>query len=393
VTDEKERSDDGDPDLESGWDFDDDEPLASARPTMAPPFDLATYAKEAMVPSQGGGGAQPPSGPAAPPPESGEQPAASVPALVLSLPPPPPLPGRAAARASAFPPARPAAPKPPTPSSRELDFSDANPVTMPPPANRPTRSSGPARDEVTGERATPEWGKQERTTREGLAPLSTIMTPLPPSSGAPSQRITPREMQRLEDELILSRAERAAAGPTSAQSSSDNLLSLANHRAPLLTPTRVPVVTPPAGSAAAITGKGPAADNAGGAPAVADPVVEMQERFALGDYSGALVMAESMLDENPSHAEAREYAESCRSVLQQMYTARIGPLDRVPIVEVARDQLRWLSIDHRTGFILSLVDGVSSLEMILDVSGMPPLDALRMLFELVQQRIISVRED
>ena len=126
---------------------------------------------------------------------------------------------------------------------------------------------------------------------------------------------------------------------------------------------------------------------------VTDPIVEMQERFALGDYSGALVMAESMLDENPTHVEAREYAESCRSVLQQMYTARIGPLDRVPVVDVARDQLRWLSIDHRTGFILSLVDGISSLEMILDVSGMPPLDALRMLFELVQQRIISIRDD
>jgi pyrroline-5-carboxylate reductase len=27
---------------------------------------------------------------------------------------------------------------------------------------------------------------------------------------------------------------------------------------------------------------------------------------------------------------------------------------------VARDQLRWLSIDHRAGFVLSLVDGVSS---------------------------------
>ena len=42
---------------------------------------------------------------------------------------------------------------------------------------------------------------------------------------------------------------------------------------------------------------------------------------------------------------------------------------------------------------LSLVDGISSLEMILDVSGMPSLDALRILFELVEQRIISLRDD
>ncbi len=125
----------------------------------------------------------------------------------------------------------------------------------------------------------------------------------------------------------------------------------------------------------------------------ADPLIEMRERFALGDYSGALVMADSLLEDNPTNPEAREYAESCRKVLQQMYTARIGPLDRVPVVEVARDQLRWLSIDHRAGFVLSLVDGVSSLEMILDVSGMPTLDALRILYELVQQRIISFRSD
>jgi len=74
-----------------------------------------------------------------------------------------------------------------------------------------------------------------------------------------------------------------------------------------------------------------------------------------------------------------------------MYTARIGPLDRVPLVMVPRDQLRWLSIDHRAGFVLSRVDGVSSLEMILDVSGMPELDSLRILCELAQQRIISFR--
>ena len=124
-------------------------------------------------------------------------------------------------------------------------------------------------------------------------------------------------------------------------------------------------------------------------PPADDPFSEMRDRFALGDYSGALVMAESLLDENPSHPEALEYAESCRTMLTKMYTARIGPLDRVPLVEVKRDQLRWLSIDHRAGFVLSLVDGVASLEMILDVSGMRELDALRILYELVQQRIIS----
>jgi len=122
-----------------------------------------------------------------------------------------------------------------------------------------------------------------------------------------------------------------------------------------------------------------------------DPLREMRDRFSLGDYSGALFVAESLLEEEPAHAEALRCAENCRGVLAQMYTARIGPLDRVPFIAVPGEQLKWLSIDHRAGFVLSHVDGISSLEQILDVSGMPALDALRILYELAQQRVISFR--
>jgi hypothetical protein len=122
-----------------------------------------------------------------------------------------------------------------------------------------------------------------------------------------------------------------------------------------------------------------------------DPVSEMHDRFSLGDYSGSLVIAESLLGDDPAHREAKKYAENCRNILEQMYTARLGALDRVPFVAVPLEQLRWLSIDHRAGFILSHVDGVSTLEQILDVSGMPLLDTLRILYELVQHRVISFR--
>lgn len=118
---------------------------------------------------------------------------------------------------------------------------------------------------------------------------------------------------------------------------------------------------------------------------------EMNDRVSLGDYTGALEIAERLLAINPNDQPVQICAESCRSVLRQMYVTRVGPLDRVPVVMVARDQLRWLTIDHRAGFVLSLIDGVSSLEMILDVSGMPELDALRILSELAQQRIVSFR--
>jgi hypothetical protein len=122
-----------------------------------------------------------------------------------------------------------------------------------------------------------------------------------------------------------------------------------------------------------------------------EPIVDMRDRHSLGDFTGALHIAEQILQEHPGNAEALACAESCREVLLKMYSARIGPLHKVPEVVVARNQLRWLSLDHRAGFVLSHIDGVSSIEMILDVSGMPPLDCLRILYELVQQRVISFR--
>ena len=73
-----------------------------------------------------------------------------------------------------------------------------------------------------------------------------------------------------------------------------------------------------------------------------------------------------------------------------MYAARLGPLDQVAVVAVPAEQLRWLTLDHRSGFLLSHVDGVSSLEEILDISGMPHLEAMRIICDLIQQKVIAL---
>ena len=73
-----------------------------------------------------------------------------------------------------------------------------------------------------------------------------------------------------------------------------------------------------------------------------------------------------------------------------MYAARLGALDRVVSVAVPADQIRWLSLDHRAGFLLSLVDGISTLEEILDISGMSRLEALRIMYALLEQRVITI---
>jgi hypothetical protein len=122
-----------------------------------------------------------------------------------------------------------------------------------------------------------------------------------------------------------------------------------------------------------------------------DPMGELRERYALGDFSGALTIAEAILEDDPQNVDAQRYAESCRDVLKQMYAARLGPLEQVPVVAVPAEQLRWLTLDHRSGFLLSHVDGVSTLEEILDISGMPHLEAMRIIYDLLQQKVIILQ--
>jgi hypothetical protein len=120
------------------------------------------------------------------------------------------------------------------------------------------------------------------------------------------------------------------------------------------------------------------------------PIAEMKDRYAMGDFSGALVIAEGILESNPEDLEAPRYAQSCRDVLTQMYSARLGSLDQVVAIAVPSDQIRWLTLDHRAGFLLSLVDGGSTVDQILDISGMTRLDALRIMYQLLDQRVISL---
>jgi hypothetical protein len=213
--------------------------------------------------------------------------------------------------------------------------------------------------------------------------------PPPPefTDGERTERIT------LTNEVELENARASSLRPTNPpRHNTPSALSIANARvpsAPNFPAARGPTPTSIEAAVLGIIGSGPGPEIT--EHTIEDPIAEMRERLSLGDYTGAFEMAELLLAEDPDDVEAAECAESCREVLEGMYAARLGPLDRIPTVIVQPTQLRWLSIDHRAGFVLSLIDGSSTLEMILDVSGMAKLDALRILHELLQAKIVSLK--
>jgi tetratricopeptide (TPR) repeat protein len=113
-----------------------------------------------------------------------------------------------------------------------------------------------------------------------------------------------------------------------------------------------------------------------------------RELFALGDFSGSLEMIERILRVDPTHAEARAYLRQNESTLVAMYESKLGSLSSVPRLAIHAEEVMWLNLDHRAGFLLAQVDGTVSYEDLFALSGLPRLDTARILASLLAEGVI-----
>lgn len=69
-----------------------------------------------------------------------------------------------------------------------------------------------------------------------------------------------------------------------------------------------------------------------------------------------------------------------------------APTDSIPVPVMRGVELRELQLDEYAGFLLSFMDGVTNVEMLLDVCAMPADEALRLLNQLVQEGVVELRD-
>jgi len=114
-----------------------------------------------------------------------------------------------------------------------------------------------------------------------------------------------------------------------------------------------------------------------------------RELFALGDFSGSLEMIEKILKLDPSHLEARDYLKQNEATLTAMYESKLGPGDCIPRLAIKPEEVMWLNLDHRAGFLLAQIDGTVSYEDLFALAGLPRLDTARILATLLQEGVIT----
>jgi hypothetical protein len=114
-----------------------------------------------------------------------------------------------------------------------------------------------------------------------------------------------------------------------------------------------------------------------------DGLPAIQEPLDRGDLEGALTAAENLVSiaGGIDGQEVRPHVW----LLERVYESVVGSLAAIP-----RHGQAVANLDPRSAFLLSRLDGMSSVEDLLDVSGMPRLEALRCLALLVKRGVVTL---
>ncbi len=79
-----------------------------------------------------------------------------------------------------------------------------------------------------------------------------------------------------------------------------------------------------------------------------------------------------------------------RDAFERECLSCVGSESAILILAVLPDELKTMPLDGVSGFLLSLMDGATSVETILDICGLPRLIALRHLRDLCERGIVVV---
>jgi hypothetical protein len=121
-----------------------------------------------------------------------------------------------------------------------------------------------------------------------------------------------------------------------------------------------------------------------------DLVSEGQRLVREQELEAGLDLLEAVARRDPMRLEVHGHIEDVRSRLVKRYRDRMGDLGGVPRLSLGLSDVMKFNLPAHAGFMLSLIDGDTSVGDIVSLSGMDSFEALRVLNGLVEAGIVSL---
>ncbi|QSQ27344.1 tetratricopeptide repeat protein [Pyxidicoccus parkwayensis] len=113
-----------------------------------------------------------------------------------------------------------------------------------------------------------------------------------------------------------------------------------------------------------------------------------EDLLELDDHSGAVDLLFKAQELAPGDPRVEALRQRSERMLMAMLESKLGDLGRVPRVRLQPDDIIWLNLDHRAGFVLAQIDGAVTYEDLFALSGMTRLDTARILAQLLDEGVI-----
>lgn len=114
------------------------------------------------------------------------------------------------------------------------------------------------------------------------------------------------------------------------------------------------------------------------------------ELLRRGETQESLEMFETLAREYPRRMEIQGYLELVRSHLFAYYRDRVPDASRFLKLAITPNEMMRFNLPANAGFVLSIVDGRTSVNEILALSGMDPFEAVRVVHKLLEVGIVEV---
>ena len=124
--------------------------------------------------------------------------------------------------------------------------------------------------------------------------------------------------------------------------------------------------------------------------ALDDLVKEGQRLVGEQELEAGLDLLEAVARRDPMRLEVHGHIEEVRSRLLKRYRERMGDLGGVPRLSLGLSDVMKFNLPAHAGFMLSLIDGDTSIGDIVSLSGMDSFGALRVLTGLIDAGIVSL---
>ena len=118
-----------------------------------------------------------------------------------------------------------------------------------------------------------------------------------------------------------------------------------------------------------------------------------QQHLRAGKPEAAFSLFSMLAEQEPENSAYISFLDLSKCALVRQFLKKTGSFDKVPVLKASLSKLTELKLSEEQGFILSLINGETSIEDIVYLSPVPPFTTFSTLKYFLEKGLIAIKAE